>query len=82
MLPKEVATGIYHYKESRLELVLSTITTVIASVLPILSVVALYFISSRGKQLGMVVVFSALFSFALCLMTSARKIEIFAATSA
>jgi hypothetical protein len=65
-----------------LKLVLGTLTTVVSSILPISSVVVLYFVRSNGLQLGMLVVFSAIFSFALALMTNARKVEIFAATSA
>ena len=65
-----------------MELVLRTLAIVISSILPISSVIALSFIRSNGIQLGMIVVFSAIFSLALALMTSARKVEIFAATSA
>jgi hypothetical protein len=57
-------------------------TTVVASLLPLCSVVVLYVVQSNGLRLGIIVVLSACFSLALALMTNARKIEVFAATSA
>jgi len=58
------------------------LSTVIASILPLCSVVILYLVKANGLRLGIIVVLSACFSLALALMTNARKIEIFAATSA
>jgi len=54
----------------------------VASLLPLCSVIILYVVQANGLRLGIVVVLSAIFSLALSLMTNARKIEIFAATSA
>ncbi|PVH77721.1 hypothetical protein DL98DRAFT_636938 [Cadophora sp. DSE1049] len=81
-LPGNIGSGIYHYRESSLESGLGILATVIASLLPICSVVALYLIQSNGLRLGMIAIFSACFSLALALMTSARRIEVFAATAA
>ncbi|KFY10220.1 hypothetical protein V491_07756, partial [Pseudogymnoascus sp. VKM F-3775] len=78
----EAGEGIYHYNESVLKATLSTLTTVVASVLPICSVLVQYFVESNSLRLGLIIIFSALFSLALAVMTSARKVEIFAATSA
>lgn len=81
-LPETVGTGLYHYKESSLEAVIGTLVTVLASLLPICSVVALYIVQSNNIRLGMIAIFSACFSLALALMTNARRIEVFAATAA
>ncbi|KFY88323.1 hypothetical protein V500_06418 [Pseudogymnoascus sp. VKM F-4518 (FW-2643)] len=81
-IDEQASEGIYHYNESVLNATLSTLTTVVASVLPICSVLVQYFVQSNSLRLGLIVIFSALFSLALALMTSARKVEIFAATSA
>jgi hypothetical protein len=81
-LPDDIGTGIYHYKESALESVLGILVTVVASLLPICSVVALFIVQSNGIRLGMIAIFSACFSLALALMTNARRIEVFAATAA
>ncbi|KAH8591691.1 hypothetical protein B0O99DRAFT_718993 [Bisporella sp. PMI_857] len=81
-LPKDLGADIYHYKESSLESVLGVFVTVVASLLPICSVIALYIVQSDGVRIGMIAIFSACFSSALTLMTSARRIEVFAATAA
>ncbi|KAH7386404.1 hypothetical protein BKA64DRAFT_142913 [Cadophora sp. MPI-SDFR-AT-0126] len=81
-LPGDIGSGIYHYRESSLESGLSILATVVASLLPISSVVALYLIQPNGLRLGMIAIFSACFSLALAIMTSARRIEVFAATAA
>ncbi|KAI1870311.1 uncharacterized protein JN550_005239 [Neoarthrinium moseri] len=74
--------GIYNYRESLLAGLVKVVTTVVASLLPLLSIVVLFMIESDEMKLGVIVAFSALFSLALASMTNARRIEIFAATSA
>jgi len=66
----------------KVESVLGILVTVVASLLPICSVVALFIVQSNGLRLGMIAIFSACFSLALALMTNARRIEVFAATAA
>jgi len=56
--------------------------TVVTSLLPILSVVVLFFLQSNTIRLAVVIVASACFSLAVALMTNGRLIEVFAATSA
>jgi hypothetical protein len=58
------------------------IAAVVASVLPLCSVIMLSLLQSKTLQLGSIVALSSGFSLALALMTNARQIEIFAATSA
>jgi hypothetical protein len=62
--------------------IVRVVTTVVASILPLCSVIILYVVQSNASRLGIIVLLSALFSLALALMTDSRKIEIFAATSA
>lgn len=81
-LPETAGSGIYHYKESSLESALGIVATVVASILPVCSVVALYVIQSNNLRLGMLAIFSTIFSLTLALMTNARRIEVFAATAA
>ncbi|KAL1850147.1 hypothetical protein Daus18300_013015 [Diaporthe australafricana] len=78
----ELGDGIYNYKESVLSSTADVFTTVVASLLPLLSITVLYVVHSNTMKLGIIVVFSACFSLALALMTNARRIEIFAATAA
>ncbi|KAH8660568.1 hypothetical protein BX600DRAFT_514160 [Xylariales sp. PMI_506] len=79
---EDLGCGLYDYQESLLSCILRVGITVIASMLPICSVVVLYFAQNALLRLGIVVIASGLFALALALMTYARAIEVFAATSA
>lgn len=61
---------------------INILATVAASLLPLLSIVVLSILESYANKIGAIVVFSACFSLALCLMTNARRVEIFAAVAA
>ncbi|KAK2604475.1 hypothetical protein N8I77_007402 [Diaporthe amygdali] len=78
----ELGDSIYHYEKSLLFGAADIFTTVIASLLPMLSIIVLFFMSSNALKLVVITVFSACFSLALALTTNARRIEIFAATAA
>ncbi|KAG7066448.1 hypothetical protein JMJ76_0000309 [Colletotrichum scovillei] len=58
------------------------LAVIVSSVLPILSIVALYFIKSQIARLCTIVGFSALCSLALSVLTDARNAEIIATTAA
>jgi hypothetical protein len=79
---KDLGDELYEYSDATLRMIARATSTVIASILPLLSVVGLYFVKATGLRLGIIVLLSACFSLALSLMTNARKIELFAATSA
>ena len=81
-ISEHLGAGIYQYDETNLGIVVRVIVTVVASVLPLCSIIVLYVIQANGLRLGLIVIQSVIFSLALCLMTNARMIEIFAATSA
>ncbi|ETS79490.1 hypothetical protein PFICI_09343 [Pestalotiopsis fici W106-1] len=78
----ELGDGIYTYRESLATTLVKIVTTVVASLFPLLSIVVLFVIESDSLKMGVIVAFSAFFALALALMTNARRIEIFAATSA
>ncbi|CZR55486.1 uncharacterized protein PAC_05374 [Phialocephala subalpina] len=77
-LPSEIT----QYKDSVIIKILNGVATIIASLIPISSIVLLYFVSSISARLGILTGFTALFSLCLVLVTSASRVEIFAATSA
>lgn len=81
-IPEEPESEISQYSEERLTGFVHVLGTVLASLLPISSIVVLYFVSNLLVRLGIVAAFTALFSLALALITQARRIEIFAGTSA
>jgi hypothetical protein len=58
------------------------IGTIISALLPILSVVVLYCVKNMWVRLGLVAMFTVLFSLVLSLIAPAKRIEVFAATAA
>ncbi|KAK8062015.1 hypothetical protein PG994_008381 [Apiospora phragmitis] len=77
-----IGHGIYEYSDAWLAGAARVVATVIASLLPTCSVVLQYFIRDDLAKLGLVVLASAVFALALAVMTNARMVEVFAATSA
>lgn len=75
-------TGIATYDDAHLISASEFICTVIASLLPILSIIILYLIENMGQRLALVGIFSALFSSALWFMNDGELVEVFGATSA
>jgi hypothetical protein len=73
---------IWSYSDDIILQILDILGTVLASLLPIASILALYYVSSMEARLGILTGFTALFALCLKLVTGSRKIEVFAATSA
>ncbi|CAG8976009.1 hypothetical protein HYALB_00007536 [Hymenoscyphus albidus] len=80
--PPDLENGIYTYVEVTTIRVANVIGTAISSILPVSAVVVLYIVRDMLKRLGIVALFTALFSLALMATTRAKRIEIFAATAA
>ncbi|KAG4439977.1 hypothetical protein IFR05_004551 [Cadophora sp. M221] len=74
-------SGIASYKENVLHKYTSHITTITASLLPILAIVVLYRIDSMNARLGLIALFTFTFTTALSFLTGATRGEIFIATS-
>lgn len=70
------------YSEGRIRAFVRLLAILVSSVLPILSIVALYYIPTQTAQLGAIVAFSSLCSAALSLLTDAKNVEIIATTAA
>ena len=73
---------IVQYDDTQLTTISKAVGVVFASLVPTVSVLVLYFIENMLVRIGLLVVFTAVFSAALALFTSARKIEIFSAIAA
>ncbi|KAK8016228.1 hypothetical protein PG993_014417 [Apiospora rasikravindrae] len=78
----EVTNGIYSHDDSRIVMTANLIGTIAASILPVLSIAILYTVRSMAARLGLVAVFSALFSTCLWFMNDGNLVEVFGATSA
>jgi hypothetical protein len=55
---------------------------IISSILPTIVILVLYFVKRMIVRIGLVIIFTAIFSIALAIFTAARKVEIFSATAA
>jgi hypothetical protein len=75
-------SGICKYDERRIERVMDILVTVLASLIPIASILILYFVANTLDRLAIAVAFTGMFAFCLAVMTRARRVEVFAATSA
>ncbi|KAH7382739.1 hypothetical protein DE146DRAFT_669726 [Phaeosphaeria sp. MPI-PUGE-AT-0046c] len=79
---------IYYYSQSRIEKLVGLIITLIIFILLVLPVVAMYKLTSVGDRnstfdaVGILVVFTLLFSAAMSLLTKAKRHELFAASAA
>ncbi|PMD67067.1 uncharacterized protein K444DRAFT_689534 [Hyaloscypha bicolor E] len=78
----ENRSSLYYYSDEHVNGVINIIGTVASSLTPMISIIVLYVIQSTRIRLGLVCVFTLLFSLVLALATKARRIEIFAATAA
>lgn len=58
------------------------LVTVLASLIPIASILILYFVANTLDRLAIAVAFTGMFAFCLAVTTRARRVEVFAATSA
>ena len=65
-----------YYSGDKIQTFVRVMSIVVSSVLPILSIIALYFINSQKVRLGCIVLFSAFCSIVLALVTDARNAEI------
>jgi hypothetical protein len=66
--------GFSKYDDARLIAIIEVISTVISSMLPISSIIILYFVTSLPARLGIILGYTALFSIALAIFTKARRV--------
>jgi len=78
----QFGTNIAEYHDSSIAKAANLVGAVLASVLPVVAIVVLYLVKGMGKRLGLVGLFSAIFSTCLWFLNDGRLIEVFSATSA
>ena len=74
--------GVWHYDEAGLIVVANAISTLLSSLLPTTSILVLYFVEKPLARLAVTMVFTAVFSVTLATVAKARRIDVFAATTA
>jgi VIT1/CCC1 family predicted Fe2+/Mn2+ transporter len=74
-------TGLVSYKDSSIVRLSNIVVTVIASMLPPLTILILNIPSTTTMRIGLTVLFTALFAIVLAYFSKARRVEILAATA-
>ena len=74
--------GFYALRPECVQTISITIGTVLASMLPTLAILVLYYVKSIEARLGLILIFTSVLSVILAIGTKARKVEIFATTTA
>ncbi|KAL9613238.1 MAG: hypothetical protein Q9167_002198 [Letrouitia subvulpina] len=74
--------GVWVYDRAMLTAVANGISTMLASLLPAGSILILYLLSKPATRLAVSMLFIMLFSFILTAVSTARRVDIFAATAA
>jgi hypothetical protein len=80
--PADEESQYFEYEDKYILRVANIFGSIISSALLVGSIMALYFVKNMLIRLGIVAAFTQVFSVVLILATSARKIEVFAATAA
>jgi hypothetical protein len=75
-------TPVYEYSDNMILAIVNSTSTTLASLVPALSSLALYFITDPLARVGAIVGFTFLFSVTLTIITKAKRVECFAVTAA
>lgn len=76
-----LGSGFRSYSVERISRASKIIASVLSATVPTITVLVLYFIKRMIVRIGLVIVFTALFSLALGVFTEAKKQDIFTATA-
>lgn len=80
--PNEEWDGLWCYDDAYLFIVANGISTILSSLLPTTSILVLYFVRRPLVRLAVTMLFTSLFSLTLATVAKARRIDVFAATTA
>lgn len=78
----DLEAGVGHFKEDTLIQLTKIIGTILATLLPIASMVLLYLANTIKLRFGLMAIFTGTFSAALTLFTAASTTEVYASTAA
>jgi hypothetical protein len=74
--------GLVESNDQNFRLLSKIVSLIVSTIFPSTAVLVLYFIKRLVVRVGVVLLFSAVFSTSLAVFTNAKPIEIFAATAA
>jgi hypothetical protein len=78
----DLESGQVVYEDDTLLRVTMSVTTIVASLLPVVSIVVLYYVYDVGGRLALIALFTLAFSLCLRGFSNAKTGEVFAATTA
>ena len=82
-IPRRINMNVLvHYSEDWALRLLSLISTVLASVLPVVAIVILHVVQSTQRRLGILAAFTTIFAFILSVVTNAGRSDVFTGTAA
>jgi VIT1/CCC1 family predicted Fe2+/Mn2+ transporter len=79
--PVDMESGVCSYQDHIIQRCISCVTVTVASLIPILATVVLFYVRAMQARLVLVALFTTIFTISLTVLTNAKKAEIFAATS-
>ena len=74
--------GVWDYQKANFVKTVDTLSAVMSSLIPTMSIFALFYARSTIVRLVLVLIFTGIFTFVLAVFTNAKRIDIFAATAA
>ena len=75
-------TGIAYHSQTTILRIARVFSVTLASMLPVIAIVVLYYVDNMGKRLGIIGGFTAAFSMVLGLATNGALVDVFAASAA
>ncbi|KAK7913914.1 hypothetical protein PG985_011617 [Apiospora marii] len=75
-------TALWYYSNRHIRLVTNIIGSGVSSLLPMLSIITLFYVEDTLARLGLVCAFTVVFSLCMVTATQCRRVEIFGATAA
>lgn len=74
-------SGLVSYEDSKVNMASTIFATIISSILPVVAILVLYVVKNTVKRIYITLAFTAAFACVLATCSSARRVEIFAATA-
>lgn len=79
---KNVQDNTRYFRLRHVTRTVAMVSTIVAAVELVGAITGLYYVTNREARMGMIAVFTSLFGISLCLLTNARRGEIFGASAA
>lgn len=74
--------AIRQYEEKKIQRFANVLTAALSAALPTVAILVLYFVENMIHRIGLVIVFTTVFSAVFAMFTGGKKAEVFAATAA